>query len=303
MEKFQKQIAKGHAAAKKALLSGGGENKPPYTQKPDYKRAKSAPPGFGALGEAENLGLQGGVAGGIKGQTIGDIYGVESDKNILLLVQTLSNKSATLNELFNQPEFQKQLQTLLSSKESTDKKNVFFLSLIMLSKLTYKNINQFNLDLEKMRLWKSLEKSNNSITKPYVEQVKKIITNELSVVPTVEKLCVSSLRRELPLYTDFFQLQDVKATQMVKELESATSAPIATRSTRLNNPQQVAEKKQISGRKIKVRLIRQEVEEDKLLSPSQVQKDKQKRIHKPKEREREKKTGIISPKFAKVNEF
>ena len=53
MEKFQKEVAKGHSAAKKALLSGAEQNSPPFTQKPVYERPKSAPAGFGAIGESE----------------------------------------------------------------------------------------------------------------------------------------------------------------------------------------------------------------------------------------------------------
>jgi len=58
MEKFQKEVAKGHSAAKKALLSGGAQNSPPFTQKPDYERSKSAPAGFGAIGESEELPIR-----------------------------------------------------------------------------------------------------------------------------------------------------------------------------------------------------------------------------------------------------
>ena len=48
LEKFQKRMKKRHSRMKKRLIGHGKQaNKPPYTQKPSYKRAKSAPPGAG----------------------------------------------------------------------------------------------------------------------------------------------------------------------------------------------------------------------------------------------------------------
>lgn len=49
IEEFQHKMNAGHSAAKKTNIGlGGGENTPPFTQKPSYKRSKSAPP----LGES-----------------------------------------------------------------------------------------------------------------------------------------------------------------------------------------------------------------------------------------------------------
>ena len=54
IEDFQKKMIKKHSAGKKRLLSLGGQaNSSPYTDKPSMKRSKSAPPGFGAVGESE----------------------------------------------------------------------------------------------------------------------------------------------------------------------------------------------------------------------------------------------------------
>lgn len=45
IEEFQRKMIDGHSAAKKTNIGlGGGENTPPFTQKPSYKRSKSAPP-------------------------------------------------------------------------------------------------------------------------------------------------------------------------------------------------------------------------------------------------------------------
>jgi len=47
-EKFQKRIKKRHFRMKRRLINlGGQKNVPPYTKKPNYKRGKSAPVGFG----------------------------------------------------------------------------------------------------------------------------------------------------------------------------------------------------------------------------------------------------------------
>jgi hypothetical protein len=47
-EKFQKRVKKRHSRMKRRLISlGGQKNTPPYTKKPNYKRSKSAPSGFG----------------------------------------------------------------------------------------------------------------------------------------------------------------------------------------------------------------------------------------------------------------
>jgi predicted nucleotidyltransferase len=49
IEQFQREMNRGHSAAKRTNIGlGGGENTPPFTQKPSYKRSKSAPP----LGES-----------------------------------------------------------------------------------------------------------------------------------------------------------------------------------------------------------------------------------------------------------
>lgn len=58
--KFQKKARKNHRKWKLRLLSKGGQKADsgggPYSKKPDYNRAKSAPPGFGgSLEEAEQL--------------------------------------------------------------------------------------------------------------------------------------------------------------------------------------------------------------------------------------------------------
>ena len=51
---YQDRIAKGHKKKKmQYIASGGQENTAPYVKKPDYNRAKSAPPGFGGALEEE----------------------------------------------------------------------------------------------------------------------------------------------------------------------------------------------------------------------------------------------------------
>ena len=48
LEKFQKRLKRRHSRMKNRLIGRGKQgNKPPYTRKPSYKRAKSAPPGAG----------------------------------------------------------------------------------------------------------------------------------------------------------------------------------------------------------------------------------------------------------------
>ena len=48
LEKFQKRIKKRHSRMKRRLISlGKQKNFPPFIKKPNYKRSKSAPPGFG----------------------------------------------------------------------------------------------------------------------------------------------------------------------------------------------------------------------------------------------------------------
>jgi hypothetical protein len=54
VEEFQKKMIRKHSAGKKRLLTLGPQaNSAPYTKKPSMKRSKSAPPGFGAMGESE----------------------------------------------------------------------------------------------------------------------------------------------------------------------------------------------------------------------------------------------------------
>ena len=54
VEEFQKKMIRKHSAGKKRLLALGPQaNSAPYTKKPSMKRSKSAPPGFGAMGESE----------------------------------------------------------------------------------------------------------------------------------------------------------------------------------------------------------------------------------------------------------
>jgi len=54
LEDFQKKMAKLNDRSKKRLLTKGKQsNTAPYTVKPSLKRSKSAPPGFGAIGESE----------------------------------------------------------------------------------------------------------------------------------------------------------------------------------------------------------------------------------------------------------
>ena len=48
LEKFQKRVKRKHTRAKKRLLRFGKQKTgKPYTKKPNYKRGKSSPPGFG----------------------------------------------------------------------------------------------------------------------------------------------------------------------------------------------------------------------------------------------------------------
>ena len=48
LEKFQKKVAKRHMRMKKRLISFGSQGPGvPYTKKPNYKRSKSSPVGFG----------------------------------------------------------------------------------------------------------------------------------------------------------------------------------------------------------------------------------------------------------------
>jgi hypothetical protein len=53
VEEFQKKMAALNNRSKKRLFGGGGKNTAPYTKKPPIARSKSAPPGFGAVGESE----------------------------------------------------------------------------------------------------------------------------------------------------------------------------------------------------------------------------------------------------------
>lgn len=53
-EEFQKKMIRKHRAGKQRLLATGPQpNTAPYTKKPSMERSKSAPPGFGAIGESE----------------------------------------------------------------------------------------------------------------------------------------------------------------------------------------------------------------------------------------------------------
>jgi len=53
VEIFQQKMAALNNRAKKRLLTKGGQrNTSPYVKKPSLKRSKSAPPGYGAMGEA-----------------------------------------------------------------------------------------------------------------------------------------------------------------------------------------------------------------------------------------------------------
>lgn len=48
IEEFQVNVKKRHKRMKKRLIGGGNQkNQPPFSKKPNYKRAKSAPPGAG----------------------------------------------------------------------------------------------------------------------------------------------------------------------------------------------------------------------------------------------------------------
>ena len=54
VEDFQKKMAALNNRSKKRLLTKGGQrNTTPYTIRPSLARSKSAPPGFGAIGESE----------------------------------------------------------------------------------------------------------------------------------------------------------------------------------------------------------------------------------------------------------
>lgn len=54
VEDFQKKMAALNNRSKKRLLTKGGQhNTAPYTIRPSLARSKSAPPGFGAIGESE----------------------------------------------------------------------------------------------------------------------------------------------------------------------------------------------------------------------------------------------------------
>lgn len=53
-EEFQKKMIRKHRRGKERLLALGQQaNTAPYTSKPSMERSKSAPPGFGAIGESE----------------------------------------------------------------------------------------------------------------------------------------------------------------------------------------------------------------------------------------------------------
>jgi hypothetical protein len=52
-EEFQEMIRKHRAAKTRLLRTGPQPNTAPYTTKPSMERSKSAPPGFGAVGESE----------------------------------------------------------------------------------------------------------------------------------------------------------------------------------------------------------------------------------------------------------
>lgn len=51
-EDYQQRIKKGYSEKKRKMIGQGNEpNTKPYSERPSYKRSKSAPPGFGAMGE------------------------------------------------------------------------------------------------------------------------------------------------------------------------------------------------------------------------------------------------------------
>tara|TARA_R110000824_G_scaffold54914_1_gene151413 strand:- start:196 stop:942 length:747 start_codon:yes stop_codon:yes gene_type:complete len=55
MSDYQKMVKRGHARKKRQMIGTGGYKKLKYgAKRPSYKRAKSAPPGFGAIGEDLN---------------------------------------------------------------------------------------------------------------------------------------------------------------------------------------------------------------------------------------------------------
>jgi len=74
VEDFQKKMAALNDRSKKRLLTKGGQrNSSPYTIKPSLKRSKSAPPGFGAIGESEVTAVP-----QIKDDLNEDIWGVDN---------------------------------------------------------------------------------------------------------------------------------------------------------------------------------------------------------------------------------
>ena len=46
LERYQRKIRRGHSRMKRRLI-GMGKNMTPHYSRPNYKRSKSAPPGFG----------------------------------------------------------------------------------------------------------------------------------------------------------------------------------------------------------------------------------------------------------------
>ena len=52
MSDYQKIVKRGYERKKRKMIGTGGYRKLKYgAKRPSYKRAKSAPPGFGAIGE------------------------------------------------------------------------------------------------------------------------------------------------------------------------------------------------------------------------------------------------------------
>ena len=51
LEAYQKKVRKSYAKDRKTYFKGVQDPGPPYTKKPKKTRSKSAPPGFGAIGE------------------------------------------------------------------------------------------------------------------------------------------------------------------------------------------------------------------------------------------------------------
>ena len=304
MEKFQREVTKGHSKAKRALIGQGGQsNKPPYTNKPSFKRAKSAPPGFGAIGEA-TLGLPGGIAAGIKAYIPSSFYSSA--------MQLAAKSSKVYKDIINDTKISQEIENQAKKdKAEQEKKNctatdvydlatVIVLRILALKKNPqeeYKNTSsEWRDTVERLKKGDTSQPLQTNVN--YADVITKLETEKdiNNLYPKLKEILTSLKDNNNSGYVEF-------ATTFLSKFQEFEKENIGTTTTPASSPTITTEASlKKSNNSIRVRLIKK-VDEDKLISPEQVKKDRRKRIHKPKEREREKHTGIIPPKLAVFYEY